>query len=543
MSRVIICGMSHAGLRIALLLKESGADVIAAVQNNSEFIGRLERIPVKVATGDLKDPGFLRSLDIAKAQAIIFPSEDELFNVNAALEAVEINPDARIVLRLFNLNLGQKLEKSVKNFTVLSVSQLASSGFATAALLSGPILAFESGDEILNLYTVSGASLSGKSIAEIEKGQALKVVSLNNEVFPSPDRRVETNDRLTLFSHYQDAVNLCGVHACPSTGAAQDRTDRSGTKGLFSTILQLDRVLLRTISALLALAAFCVWYFHNSERLSFLDAGYFVVTVLTTTGFGDISLKDSTALSKVVGMCLMLSGMALMAMLFAIISDMLLKKRLDLFMGRRQTKLRDHVVLCGMGDVGLRVLEDLVRIGEKVVVVEKNPDTKHIQSVRQRNIPIVISDATQAEALMNANVREAKAIICATDHDILNLEIGLNAKGLRPGIRVVLRVFEKEFAEKMEKHFGIDIALSSSSIAAPSFASAASRSGIIAFVDLHGRRLQLKEASVNGGGDVNAIFSKSEVKVLLLIRDDGTTAVNEIERFDGKGKLVYLASS
>ncbi len=42
-------------------------------------------------------------------------------------------------------------------------------------------------------------------------------------------------------------------------------------------------------------------------------------------------------------MGLMLSGMALMAMLFAIISDNLLKKRLDLFLGRRRMKLRDHV--------------------------------------------------------------------------------------------------------------------------------------------------------------------------------------------------------
>ena len=541
MNRVIICGMSHVGLRIASLLKASGADVIAAVQSNSEFMARLERIPVKVTTGDLQDPEFLRTLNIDKAQSVIFPSTDELFNVNAALEAVEINPDARIVLRLFNLNLGTKLEKSVRNFTVLSVSQLASSVFATAALISEPVLAFESGEEILNLYTVRGSSMPGKSISEIEHTRDLKVVSLNKEVFPGPDRRVEATDKVTVFSRYATAKDLCGVHACPSD-RAPDQKDRAGMPGLLNSIRQLDRVLLRTIVALLTLAGLSVLYFHNSERLSFLDAGYFVVTVLTTTGFGDISLKDSTALAKVVGMCLMLTGMALMAMLFAIISDMLLKKRLDLFLGRRQTKLRDHVILCGMGDVGLRVLEDLVRIGEKVVIVEKNPDTKHIQSVRQRNIPIVISDATQAEALVNANVREAKAIICATDHDILNLEIGLNAKGLQPGIRVVLRVFEKEFAEKMEKHFGIDIALSSSSIAAPAFASAALQSGIIGFFDLNGRRMQLKEAAVNGRGDINTIFGKSETKVLLLVREDGTTAMDGIESFDGKGKLVYLAA-
>ena len=85
MIRVIVCGMSHVGLRIASLLKESGVDVTVAVRNGSEFIAQMERIPVHVATGDLLDPCFLRTLGIDSAQSVIFPSEDEVFNLNAAL--------------------------------------------------------------------------------------------------------------------------------------------------------------------------------------------------------------------------------------------------------------------------------------------------------------------------------------------------------------------------------------------------------------------------------------------------------------------------
>jgi Trk K+ transport system NAD-binding subunit len=202
--------MSHAGLRIASLLKESGADVIAAVRKGSEFMGRLECIPVRVATGDLQDPDFLQSLGMDKAQSVIFPSEDDLFNLNAALEAVEINPDIRIILRLSNLNLGKKLEKSVRNFTVLSVSQLASSSLATAALIDGPIMAFESGEEILNLYNVSPASLSGKSLSDIEQGRDMKVVAINSELFPAMDRRVEAGDMLTVL--------LNGTETCEGKG-------------------------------------------------------------------------------------------------------------------------------------------------------------------------------------------------------------------------------------------------------------------------------------------------------------------------------------
>lgn len=541
MNQVIIYGMSHAGLRIASFLKETGAEVTVAVQKGSEFMPRLERLHMQIASGDLKDFAFLSNLLIDEAQSIILPSEDDLFNLNAALHAVEIKPEIRVVLQLFNLNLGEKLEKSVRNFTVLSVAQLASSTFAIAALLEKPLLSFESGDEILAIYVINGGVFPGKSIAEVEREHELKVLSINDDTFPAADRQIGPTEKLAIFSRFSTASDLCGVHACTSR-TRDKRKDRDAKKGVLNIIRQLDAVLLRTIAALIAVAAASVLFFHAAEGLSFLDSAYFVVTVLTTTGFGDISLKDSAAASKMVGIGLMLAGMALMAMLFAIISDNLLKKRLELLLGRRRIKLRDHVVLCGLGDVGIRILEDLVRIKETVVVVEKNPDGKFIHQVRQQNIPLIISDATQEETLANANIKGAKAIICATDNDILNLEIGLNAQSLQPGIKVVLRIFEKDFAEKIEKHFDLHVALSSSAIAAPAFASAARGTGTIGMIDLNGRRFQVKEAlyeSIN----IKALIQKDEARVLMAVQPNGQLIMNGIESSLQGNSIIYVTSS
>jgi Trk K+ transport system NAD-binding subunit len=535
-------GMSHTGLRIASCLRESGAQVVAAVRQGSEFLSRLERLEIAVTAGDLQDFSLLQSLEPAKARSIILPSEDELFNLNAALHAVEMNPAIRVIIRLFNMNLAKKLEASIRNLTVLSASQIASSVFATSALIENPVLSFETGEEILNIYRMSGDGMPGKSIEQIEREQELKILSVNEDLFPLPERSIAATDLLTVFSRFKTASALCGVHACGSHAGVS--REGNGARDFFNSLRQLDRVLLRTVAALLVVVTAAVLFFHAAERLSLLDAGYFVVTVLTTTGFGDISLKDSAALSKVAGMALMLTGMALMAMLFAIISDNLLKKRLELFLGRRRIRLRNHVVLCGIGDVGIRILEDLVRIGESVAVVEKNPDGKFTDWVRQRNIPLIISDASQEESLLNANIGQAKAIICATDNDMRNLEIGLNAKGIQPGIRAVLRIFEKEFAEKVERHFGINVAISSSSIAAPAFMSAALNTGIINFVDVSGRRLLLKESVLSVSEDLRTLMERKGTKVLMLVRPDGKTVLRDIENcIDPGSKIVYLADS
>lgn len=108
---------------------------------------------------------------------------------------------------------------------------------------------------------------------------------------------------------------------------------------------------------------------------------------------------------------------------------------------------------------------------------------------------------------------------------------------------MVLRIFEKEFAAKIEKHFGIDVALSSSSIAAPAFASAAMKNGMIGRVDLNGRQLRLKEALVNGRDEVGALLGRSEIKVLLFEQEDGTTVLNGIENCDGRGKIIYFTDA
>ena len=213
--------------------------------------------------------------------------------------------------------------------------------------------------------------------------------------------------------------------------------------------------------------------FHYGHDLSWLDSVYFVVTTMMTVGYGDISLKDATPAVKIFGIFLMLASGALLAGVFGIITDYLLKSRLEQLFGLGRLRMRNHIVLCGLGHVGIRILEQLRKLGEEVVVIEQSEDGRFLDEARQMKVPILIGDMRRPATLERANVKEARSIIAAGDDDLANLEAALNAREVRPDIRVVLRIFDSNLAGKIRGGFGIKTTFSTSALAAPAFAMAA----------------------------------------------------------------------
>jgi len=153
-----------------------------------------------------------------------------------------------------------------------------------------------------------------------------------------------------------------------------------------------------------------------------------------------------------------------------------------LFFARRQNDkewievlsqtLRGHVVVCGAGRVGYRVTARLMDMGQDVVVIERREDGAFVPILRDLDVPVLIDDVKNPKALERVNVREAAAIVCATDDDLANLNAGLDARRVNPSIRVVLRLFDDDLGAKMRDVLGAEV-LSSSALAAPAMAVAA----------------------------------------------------------------------
>src|SRR5512138_1735627 len=134
--------------------------------------------------------------------------------------------------------------------------------------------------------------------------------------------------------------------------------------------------------------------------------------------------------------------------------------------------MNNHIVLIGLGHLGYRVAQRLFEIGENVAVIEINPGTHTIAATRDMGIPVIQADARHGDALEGANIKDARTIILASQNDAMNLQIALKARSLNPGIQVVIRIFDEDFAHSLQEQFGFT-ALSATEMAAPVFAAAA----------------------------------------------------------------------
>jgi Trk K+ transport system NAD-binding subunit len=172
--------------------------------------------------------------------------------------------------------------------------------------------------------------------------------------------------------------------------------------------------------------------------------------------------------------------------------------RLQQLVGRQRVPESGHIVVAGLGDVGYRIVEELHRMGAKVVAVDTNADTKFLSTIRHR-VPVVVGDARDQETLRRAGVEKSIATIAATGDDAVNLSIGLASEGLNPKSRSVLRLFDSNFARKVESIMTIDAAMSASRIAAPVFVSAALFPDTITAFVLRGRLFTIIDGASGEG--------------------------------------------
>ena len=188
--------------------------------------------------------------------------------------------------------------------------------------------------------------------------------------------------------------------------------------------------------------------------------------------------------------------------------------------------LDNHVVVCGLGNVGVRVIQHLRRFDEPAVVIEQNAESRFINEMASYDVPVILGDARDVQVLQSANISKAKAIIAVTDNDLGNLEAALTAREHNPKIRVVIRMFDQKLAKKIEKSLGIEGAYSSSARSARLFAQAAISGDILDSFEFGGTVINAVQIVVEAGmlivgQTVDDVRQKHEVTVLLQEKHDG----------------------
>ena len=207
---------------------------------------------------------------------------------------------------------------------------------------------------------------------------------------------------------------------------------------------------------------------------------------------------------------------------------------------------RDHVVLCGMGHLGYRVLLNLLAQKQDVVVIERDGQKRFLHLAKQLGAPVFVRDIKDDDALVAAGVGVARSFIAATNDDMANLEAALDARRMNPNIRVALRIFDQQLAEKLRQAFSFDSVFSSSALAAPAVAAMALDRRIVAAFEVGGILTVAAELTVGEdlhGKTVAGIEDAHGARVLRLADESGARAITpEAALRTGDRMTVHVAA-
>jgi hypothetical protein len=213
--------------------------------------------------------------------------------------------------------------------------------------------------------------------------------------------------------------------------------------------------------------------------LTWVDAAYFTTSIVTTVGFGDINLQHAPAWVKLFGIVLMFAGIVLIAIIASLLTIFIVSGTADQMRNEfRVRRLRGHVIVCGLGHVGLAVARDLRARGVPAVLVDSEGNVEGQRDLRVR-CPVIVGDAKRPVVLARAGAHRARALIACTSSDTVNLEIGLAAQSfgrdarLGARLRIVLRCFDADLARRIHAVSSDYTLLSEARIAAPVFAQVA----------------------------------------------------------------------
>jgi len=516
---VVLVGDDGLGGRVLEELRELGVVVTAVCgQPDTPFARAARAARATLVVGDPEHEDTLREAGVEDASACALLANTDLANLHAALELQELSPRARVVLRLFNPSLADAVRSLVGDVTVLSSTELAAPAFLVAALRGGAGFAFRVGDRRVAVQEVAGIDPRLRlalAEAESEEGEpslfpvdAPWVVGIVDR-----GRAAETRELGSQPTGDLDA-RIARRHA--GLVAMARRASRTGWVLVRGTAGILDRRLAVVGALFLLLIAASTLVFDRYLGVSLLDALYFVVVTFATVGYGDINLLEATAPLKLFGIVTIMVGGLILALVFGLVTDAIVGVRVARALGQYPVPRRDHVIVCGLGKTGGRIIEALVEAGVPCAVVERDEAAIDSALIKRLRVPLVVGDAASEETLNGLRLGSAQALMAMTNDDMVNLQCALLARAKAPRLRVVLRLLDHNLATRVERATDIHLSRSVSSLAAPAFVAAILGRRTAAVLPIGTEVLQIVDLTAERPTDVRTLEGACQARVLAV---------------------------
>ena len=153
----------------------------------------------------------------------------------------------------------------------------------------------------------------------------------------------------------------------------------------------------------------------------------------------------------------MLAALAFTAVFTAGLVNRLMDRRLVGIFGRRAMPRRDHVVVVGLGQVGLRLCLMLRELGIPVVGVERDPHADNVRWAKQYGIPVVIGGGATRGVLCRMRLDQARSLAAVTSDEIENISTAVAALALREDLPTLLRAGSGDVMDETRALFRIGV--------------------------------------------------------------------------------------
>jgi voltage-gated potassium channel len=270
----------------------------------------------------------------------------------------------------------------------------------------------------------------------------------------------------------------------------------------------------RIITASLLLATVLVVSIAGYRLLGGRDVGilqalYMAVITLAGVGYGEFVDTSHSAALRVFNMFVVVFGVMITAYVFSSVTAFLVEGDYSNAFRRRKmlkriAQLRNHFIVCGLGDTGRHAITELQKTGTDYVVIESHEDNvkkfqEHAGSDFSEML-YIIGDATDEEVLESAGVAHASGLLTMLAQDKDNLVITVMVRQKNSNTRIVARCTDLKFSERMIKA-GANSVVSPNKIGGMRLASEVLRPHVVGFLDLmlkeQSRTLRIEEIVIN----------------------------------------------
>ncbi|MCM4077317.1 potassium channel family protein [Paractinoplanes hotanensis] len=445
---------------------------------------------VRVMTAARLDERTFSDAGLAGADALALVMPDDMANLHAALCARAVEGDLRLVIRMFTTGLASGVRRLFTDCAVLSDASMAAPAFVAAAI----------GEVAPTHFRYAARTLNVAKRADVPRDAALFTLATSDD-----------NGRMTVLPAEpapagQKPTDLVLAEATGRPAAqavTARRLARAGRRRRpwlsIGRALRIGLTRKLGIAVLVALALTAVsgaLLTHFTGVSGFWKSIY--ITLLTMVGSSDVE-PDNTPAAQGAQLVLTVAGVALLPLITAAVVDGVVKTRLALDRGEVLKVHSGHIVLVGLGTVGTRVLRQLVDLGLDVVAIDRNAAARGVKVAASLGVPVIEGDASQEETLRAASIDHCQALVVVSTDDAVNLQAALHARAAREDIRVVLRLFDDDFAQRVEAVFNINISRSVSRLCAPAFAAAMIEREMLATIPVERHALLVAAVRVRPG--------------------------------------------